>query len=74
MKKTWVKEELLNREYLSVEQTAIYANRSVASVRQWIILKKIKTQKDEYGYRVMLKRDDIDIRLQEIEEYKKHGK
>lgn len=71
--KKWNKEQLINREYLGVAQAAIYADRSVASVRQWIILKKIPVQKDEFGYRVMLKRSDIDIRLQEIEEYKNRG-
>lgn len=71
--KKWTKEQLTNREYLSVEQAAIYAERSVASVRQWIVLKKIPVQKDEFGYRVMLKRTDIDIRLAEIEDYKNRG-
>lgn len=71
--KKWTKEQLTNREYLSVGQTAIYAKRSVASIRQWIVLKKIPVQKDEFGYRVMLKRTDIDIRLAEIEDYKNRG-
>lgn len=72
--KKWTKEQLANREYLGVEQAAIYAERSVEAIRQWLKKGKIESTKDEFGYRVMIKREDIDTRLAEIEKYRNRFK
>jgi len=53
---------------LSVEQSAIYANRSVDTIRQWIKRNLIDTERDEFGWRIMIKREDIDERINEIEQ------
>lgn len=63
----WAIEDLQKRDLLSVEQTAIYAKRSIASIRQWIFQGLVPTELDEYGYRVLIKRTDIDARLNQID-------
>lgn len=68
-KQTWTKEDLQQRELLSVEQAAIYAERSIASIRQWIFQGLVPTELDDYGYRVLIKRTDIDARLNQIDNH-----
>lgn len=74
MKKLWTKEELMNREYLSVEQAAIYAGRTIEAIRQWLKKGQIESTKDEFGYRILIKKENIDARLAEIEKYRNRFK
>lgn len=62
--KIYTKAELQNKDRFTIQQAAIYADRSVDTIRRWIADGKIVAEKDEYGYRYLITKTSLDAYLE----------
>lgn len=58
--KIQTKEQLQNKEFLTVRQASIYAERSIETIRHWYENGFIEANRDDDGYRYLITRISID--------------
>lgn len=61
--KIQTKEQLQSKEYLTVRQASIYAERSIETIRHWYENGFIEANNDDDGYRYLIPRVSIDSHL-----------
>lgn len=61
--KIQTKEQLQEKEFLTVRQSSIYAERSIETIRHWYENGFIEANKDDDGYRYLIPRVSIDSHL-----------
>lgn len=61
--KIQTKEQLQEKEFLTVRQASIYAERSIETIRHWYENGFIEANKDDDGYRYLIPRVSIDSHL-----------
>lgn len=64
--KIYTREELQKKDMLTVQQAAIYAQRSVDTIRRWIREGYIKAHKHEVFNRNLVDRESIDNYLESL--------
>lgn len=64
--KIQTKEQLQEKEFLTVRQASIYAERSIETIRHWYENGLIEASKDDDGYRYLIPRASIDSHLAKL--------